>query len=62
MVDRRVHEVPRVGYWCTVCLKHLNYDQIWLSDDTRDGRHFCYSCAPGDAIRAKDTMQPVERS
>lgn len=43
--------------WCTKCLRNLTPDEVWLSDDTRDGRRFCFNCAPDDAIRLKDTIQ-----
>ena len=44
--------------WCTVCLKDLTREEIWLSDDiTRDGRLFCFDCAPDNAVRAKDIMR-----
>ena len=46
------------GVWCTVCLKDLAEETIWISDDIRDGRLFCYDCAPDDAIRYLDTIQP----
>ena len=40
--------------WCSVCVRDLVPDNVWLADDCRDGRLFCYECAPDDAIRAKD--------
>jgi len=59
MDTRKVHKVPQLGYWCTVCLKKLEHTQIWLSDDTRDGRLYCYDCAPDDAIREVDRITSV---
>ena len=49
--------IPSELNWCSVCQKNIEGD-TWLSDDTHDGRHFCYDCAPEDAIRLKDTLQP----
>ena len=49
--------IPTDLNWCSVCHKDIDGD-TWLSDDTRDGRHFCYDCAPKDGIRLKDTIQP----
>ena len=40
--------------WCTQCLRDLTPDQVWIPDDMRDGRLFCFDCAPDDALRAKD--------
>ena len=42
--------------WCSICLRDLKPDDVWLSDDTRDGRLFCYDCATDSAIRAKDAI------
>jgi len=42
--------------WCTKCHKSLTPDDIWLPDDTHDGRIYCYTCAPDDAIRYKDLI------
>jgi len=41
---------------CTKCLRNLTPDEVWLSDNTQDGRRFCFDCAPNDAIRLKDTI------
>ena len=48
--------IPDNLLWCTVCLKDLTRDEIWLSDDMRDNRYYCFDCAPNDAIRAKDII------
>jgi len=50
------NEAIKHTIWCTICLRGLTKDDIWLSDDTRDGRLFCFDCAPEDAIRDKDTI------
>jgi len=49
---------PAVTYWCTICLKDLEWEEIWLSDNMDDNRLFCLEHAPDDTIRAKDTMRP----
>ena len=49
-------DTPDDQIWCSVCLADLKRDAVWLSDDTRDGRHYCYHCAPDDAIRAEDCI------
>jgi len=41
---------------CTRCLKPLTPSETWLPNDMRDGRIFCFDCAPEDAIRAKDII------
>lgn len=56
-MDNRSNTLKRTPnnlIWCTICLKDLTRDDVWLLDDTRDGRLFCYDCAPDDAIREKD--------
>ena len=49
-------------FWCSVCLQDIDYDSLWLSDNKQDSRHFCYDCAPDDAVRAKDLMLPIVSS
>jgi len=56
---RKVIKVPSVGYWCTVCLRKLEYTQIWLADDLRDNRNYCYDCAPQDAVREVDRISSI---
>ncbi len=54
--DTRADYPATMEIWCTICLKHITRGEVWLSDDMRDGRLFCYDCAPDEAIRAKDTI------
>ena len=42
--------------WCSKCLKSLTPDTAWIPNDMNDNRIFCLDCAPGDAIRSKDTI------
>jgi len=51
---QKVERTPDSLLRCSECLKNLARDEVWLPDDTRDGRLFCYHCAPDDAIRMKD--------
>jgi hypothetical protein len=48
-----LHDGNRVlnGLFCNICQRELQPDETWLPDDTRDGRHFCSSCADKEIIR-----------
>ncbi len=50
--------IPGSLFWCTVCLRDITRSTVWLSGDMHDGRHFCYACAPDNAIRLKDLARP----
>jgi len=57
MKDERITTLthtPQDVCWCAICLQDLAKDKVWFSDDRRDGRFYCYDCAPDDAVRAKD--------
>jgi len=44
-------------YKCVKCGYQMTEDEVWISDNTKDTRVFCYSHAPESAIRLKDTMK-----
>ena len=44
-------------YKCCECGYQMIRDEVWISDNTKDNRFFCYSHAPNDAIRRKDTIK-----
>ena len=45
-------------YCCEGCGKPLTKETAWLSDNMADSGHYCFNCAPVDAVRAKDMIQP----
>lgn len=53
MNDPRAKIVAR----CCICGYQLCQSEVWLPDNTKDKRVFCFSHAPDDAIRLKDTIQ-----
>ena len=52
-VDKRAKIVGR----CVVCGYQMTKDELWLSDDLSERRVYCYSHAPNNAIRLKDTIR-----
>ncbi len=45
-------------YKCSRCGCQMIKEEVWISDDMKDEKLFCYSHAPDDAIRLKDTIKP----
>ena len=52
-LDKRAQIVGR----CIVCGYQMIHDEVWLSDNKKDNRTYCYCHAPDDAIRLKDTIR-----
>ena len=46
-------------YKCSKCGYQMIKDEVWVSDNMDDKRLYCYSHAPDDAIRLKDTSEPI---
>ena len=45
-------------YRCCKCGYQMISGEVWISDNTKDNRVFCYRHAPNEAIRLKDTLKP----
>ncbi len=49
-------------YKCSKCGYQMIEDEVWLPDNTKDKQVYCYSHAPDDAIRLKDTIKAETRA
>ncbi len=45
---------------CVICGYQMVEDEVWISDNTKDNRIYCFSHAPDDSIRHKDIIWPKE--
>ncbi len=50
--DKRARIVAR----CNKCGYQMCANEVWLSDDKKDEKLYCFSCAPDSAIRQIDLM------
>lgn len=52
-IDKRAIIIAK----CRKCGYQMCEDEVWLSNDMKDGKVYCFSHAPDDAIRLKDTVK-----
>lgn len=44
-------------YKCCKCGYQMTKDEVWVSENMKDKKLYCYRHAPDSAIRLKDTLQ-----